>query len=378
MKNYLLVVSLLIVTTCYGQKEKAISDSARFNKYLFRSISTFTFDGQKPTGSGWDILEKHFAENQFVGWGEYHNSPLLSQLASYALERASGYGFKNWCVEVSPFVASELSRIAGYKNPWDSLSVVSKDHPKYGTFPFFKTRDDARMLAAAGTYKYSIWGIDQEFQMAFPYAINRVYNAQSPKVKRAYKAVRDSLLARWWMPKVKLLDSLRNGIPQENYKRVLDDIKVSGRIYREENSLMRASLMKKNFYTYYDHTKTRHEKVFFKMGANHLAKGLNLMTSLYDIGNSVYELAQHNQTNFTNVWFMLRYTTEDGKVIDDLASSQPEYPREFLQLYDKEKWVVIDLRPLRVRYANDKTLSEDIYQLLYKYDFVVVSPEIQQ
>lgn len=378
MKNILLAVSLLLTTTCFAQKEKPVSDSARFTKYLSGAVSSFTFDGKKPTGAGWDILEKHFAENQFVGWGEYHNSPLLSQLAAYALERASTYGFKNWCVEVSPFVASELSRMARYKNPWDSLAAVSREHPKYGTFPFFKTTDDARMLAAAGTYNYAIWGIDQEFQMAFPYAINRVYTAQSPKVRQAYKAVRDSLLARWWMPKVKLLDSLRNGIPQENYKQVLDDIKVSGRIYREENSLMRASLMKKNFYSYYDHTKTRHEKVFFKMGANHLAKGLNLMTSLYDIGNAVYELAQHNQTSFTNVYFMLRYTTEDGKVIDDFASAQPEYPKEFLKLYDKEKWVVVDVRPLRVRYANDKTLSEDTCQLLYKYDFVVVSPEVQQ
>ncbi|WP_428657709.1 hypothetical protein [Runella sp.] len=25
------------------------------------------------------------------------------------------------------------------------------------------------------------------------------------------------------------------------------------------------------------------------------------MTHLYDIGNSVYELSQHNQTNFTNI-----------------------------------------------------------------------------
>ncbi|WP_428657740.1 hypothetical protein [Runella sp.] len=378
MKKILPIVSLLTVTTCFAQKEKALSDSAKFNKYLSGNTSSFIFNGQKPIGRGWEILEKQFADNQFVAWGEYHNSTLLSRLSAYALEAASKHGFKNWCVEVSPFVASELMRIAAGKNPYDSLLAVSKDHPTYGTFPFFKTGEDALMLAAAEKYKYTIWGIDQEFQMAFPYGINRVYNAQSPKIKQAYQAVRDSLLAKWWMPKVKLLDSLRNGIPQENYKRVLDDIKLSRTIYYEDNSLMRAALMKKNFYAYYDSAKSKNEKVFFKMGANHLAKGLNLMTHLYDIGNSVYELSQHNQTNFTNIYFILRYTTEDGKIIDDFESAESDYPKEFLKLYDKEKWVLVDLRPLRVRYNNDKTLTEDTYQIIDKYDFIVVSPEVKK
>ncbi|PKK38249.1 hypothetical protein BWI96_00170 [Siphonobacter sp. SORGH_AS_0500] len=378
MKKFLLLITWLFTHTGFAQQGKALSDSSKFNTYLARHTSSFTFNGQKPIGPGWDLLEKQFADNQFVAWGEYHNSGVLSQLSCFALEAASRHGFKNWCVEVSPFVASELMRISTSKSPYDSLLAVSKDHPTYGTFPFFKTQDDAQMLNTAANYKYQIWGIDQEFQMAFPYAINRVYNAQSPKVKQAYQAVRDSLLARWWMPKVKLLDSLRNGIPQQQYKQVLDDIKVSRTIYYEDNSLMRATLMKKNFYRYYDQTKAKNEKVFFKLGANHLAKGLNLMTHLYDMGNAVYELAQRNQTRFTNVYFMLRYTTEDGKIIDDYESAENEYPKEFLKLYNKEKWVVVDLRPLRVRYRNDKTLTEDTYQLIDKYDFVVVSPEIKK
>ncbi|WP_337043137.1 hypothetical protein [Emticicia sp. 17c] len=378
MKSLLLLVGLMFSYTCFAQKNKVVSDSTKFNRYLLQHTSSFTFDGHKPSGAGWDILEKQFADNQFVAWGEYHNSTVLSQLSSYALEVGSRYGFKNWCVEVSPFVASELMRFAASANPADSLLMVSKDHPNYGTFPFFKTTEDAQMLVTAKKYKYHIWGIDQEFQLAFPYAINHVYNAQSAKIKQTYKPVRDSLLAKWWMPAVKLLDSLRNAVPQPIYKRVLDDIKVSRTIYYEDNSLMRATLMKKNFYQYYDQTKTKNEKVFFKLGANHLAKGLNLMTHLYDIGNSVYELSQRNQTNFTNVYFIVRYTTEDGRIIDDLASTENEYPKEFLQLYDKDKWVVVDLRPFRVRYRNDKTLTDDTYQIIDKYDFVVVSPEVQK
>ncbi|REA55052.1 hypothetical protein DSL64_28555 [Dyadobacter luteus] len=156
---------------------------------------------------------------------------MISRLTSYALESASLQGYKNWCVEVSPFVASELTRFSKSKNPEESLLAVSKDHPSYGTFPFFKTNDDAKMLITAAEYKYNIWGIDQEYQMAFPYCINQVYDAQPPKVKQTYRDLRDSLLAQWWLPKVKLLDSLRNGITQPKLKAVLDDIKLSRTIY---------------------------------------------------------------------------------------------------------------------------------------------------
>ena len=61
----------------------------------------------------------------------------------------------------------------------------------------------------------------------------------------------------------------------------------------------------------------------------------------------------------------------------DLESEYNEYPKEFLKLYDKNKWIVLDTRPLRTRLRNDRTLSQDTYQLIYKYDFVVVSPEVK-
>jgi hypothetical protein len=42
------------------------------------------------------------------------------------------------------------------------------------------------------------------------------FNAQPPKLKAKYQAVHDSLIAKWWMPKVKLLDSLKKGFLNQN------------------------------------------------------------------------------------------------------------------------------------------------------------------
>ena len=232
------------------------------------------------------------------------------------------------------------------------------------------------MLSAAERYKLAIWGVDQEFQLAFPYCIDNVYKKQSPKIIKEYKGVYDSLMKVWWMPDVKLLDSLKKVVLPAHLKVALEDIKISRMIYAKSDNALRAILMKRNFYNYYDNTKFKDEKVFFKLGANHLAKGLNLTTHLYDLGNAAYELSQRNKTNFTNCYFIVRYTTDEGKIIDDLENEDNEYPKEFLKLYHKDKWVVVDLRPFRVYYHNDKTLTEDTYKIIDQYDFIIVSPEV--
>lgn len=378
MRKFLLLAIIFATQLIFGQSKKPLADSVKFNNYVKENSDSFVFNGQQPTGKGWDILEHLFAENQFVAWGEYHNSALFSQLTNYALQSASRNGFRNWCVEVSPFAAAELKRISKSKSPLDSINSISKDHPDYGTFPFFKTKEDVDMLMVAEKYQFDIWGIDQEFQMAFPYCIERAYKAQTPKIQKSYKAVKDSLLAKWWMPNVKLLDSLKKDTHQKDLKMALEDVKISRTIYKNSDNLMRANLMKKNFYTYYDSSKPENRKVFFKMGANHLAKGLNLMTHLYDMGNAAYELAQRNQTGFANVYFINRFYTENGKIMDDLKSDENEYPKEFLKLYDKNKWIVLDMRKLRGRFSNDKTLTEDTFQIIDKYDFIVVSPEVKK
>ena len=69
MKKILTFCALLTAHLCFGQTEKAATDSTKFNKYLSENKQSFTFDGQKPIGEGWVSLENLFAENQFVGWG---------------------------------------------------------------------------------------------------------------------------------------------------------------------------------------------------------------------------------------------------------------------------------------------------------------------
>jgi hypothetical protein len=381
MKIFVFATLLLIAPFGYGQKKLKLSDDEQFKLYVSANTTSFTFDGQEPVGRGWTILDSLFAENQFVCWGEYHNSPIVSKLTTYALEGASKYGFKTWCVETSPFIASELMRFSKMSSPFDAILNISKDHPNNATIPFFTTKEDAEMLSTSNKLNYKIWGVDQEFQMAFPYCIERAYNTQSKDIQKKYKTVVDSLKARWWMPDEDLLDSLKKGISQRNLQAALDDIKVSEVIYSNpsyKGNNLRATLMKKNFYNYFDNLKSLNEKVFFKMGANHLAKGINLETHQHDIGNSLFELTQRTGTKFANVFLIPRYSEEDGKIIDEMDNPNKDYSKELLNLYDKEKWIVLDLRPLRYKIKYDQTLTTETYQTIEKYDFVAISPEVRK
>jgi hypothetical protein len=376
MKKSFLIITLFIFNFSIGQTKKIATDEEILTKCILENTNYFTFDGQKPNGKGWNIIENLFAENQFVAWGEYHNSPLLSQLTSYALESASKNGFKTWCVETSPFIASELMRIAKSKKPFDTILQIAKDRPNFTTFPFFKTKEDVNMLSTANRLGYSIWGVDQEFQMSFPYCIDKIYQAQPQNIKNQYKGVYDGLKKKWWMPDFELLDSLKKIVKQPHYKDILDGIKISEKIYSDDDNILRASLMKNNFYNYYDASKNKKEKVFFKMGNNHLARGMNFETNLYDIGNAIFELAQRNKTNFSNVYLMVRYNEEKGKIIDDLEESNNQNPKIFSKLYDKEKWVLVDLRTLRLKMRYDNSITSDTYKVIEKYDYVLISPEI--
>jgi len=68
---------------------------------------------------------------------------------------------------------------------------------------------------------------------------------------------------------------------------------------------------------------------------------------------------------------MVRFTTEKGKIIDDFESSDNENPKVFSKLYDKEKWVLVDIRSLRRRIRYDGSLTMDTYRLIEKYDFCI-------
>jgi hypothetical protein len=143
----------------------------------------------------------------------------------------------------------------------------------------------------------------------------------------------------------------------------------------------RTDLLKQHYYNYLKVFQTKNKKnpkVFLKMGDNHLAKGINMEKQQYDVGNMIYELSKMEGVNFTNIEFVPRMSKDsEGKVWDELEDPKTPYSKFFLKYYDPKKWVVINLRPMRAFITRtDGTIDENGYDVIKKYDIMVLSPEV--
>jgi hypothetical protein len=84
----------------------------------------FDIINNKPNGKGWNLFANQFAENNYVGWGEYHNSPLISILAIEVLQIAAKNKYNIWCIQIGKYAAKDLnnnrSNIIMSVNCWHS------------------------------------------------------------------------------------------------------------------------------------------------------------------------------------------------------------------------------------------------------------------
>ena len=121
------------------------------------------------------------------------------------------------------------------------------------------------------------------------------------------------------------------------------------------------------------------DKVLIKIGGLHSAKGLNNY-SMYDIGNSVYELARINKRKSLHTVFLDRYFKDtDGKITDAMNDSTGWYTKNFknfIQLGKPDKWTIIDLRPLRNEFYYQRrfVVNEQIKLYFDRYDLVIIPP----
>jgi hypothetical protein len=67
----------------------------------------------------------------------------------------------------------------------------------------------------------------------------------------------------------------------------------------------------------------------------------------------------------------------NDKIVDELADPNTPYSPYFLKQYNASKWIVIDLRPMRAFITRtDGSIDENGYEIIKKYDIMVLSPEI--
>jgi hypothetical protein len=372
----------------YAQNIKVLDSIINKQKQSFEIVN------DKPIGDGWIFLMKQYTENNYVGWGEYHNSPLISLLTTEALKVAAKNNYNAWVVETSPMAASALENFvvdkAAYQKYRKANEVYQgKDFKQFTFTPFFYSSADSIMLLAAVNNNIKLWGLDHENQLSFHLYVNEAYNNLSKADQVKCKSAYDSAMKYWYMPQPEDVDAImalsKNKKDIENLAEVKKAVDIYTKHERRktiyQSLVNRTDLLKQHYYNYlkaYQAKNKKNPKVFLKMGDNHLAKGINMEKQQYDVGNMIYELSKMEGVHFTNIEFVPRMSKDnEGKVVDELADPNTAYSHFFLKYYHPKKWVVIDLRPLRDFITRtDGTIDENAYDTIKKYDVMVLSPEI--
>jgi hypothetical protein len=156
-----------------------------------------------------------------------------------------------------------------------------------------------------------------------------------------------------------------------------------------KSNRQRARLMKTNFAQVYSEAERRDSappKVFFKFGAFHMSRGLNILHSS-EIGNYVAELAEGRGQKSVHILIVgvkgkqLRFAgigKPSAAAPLDLAGDPDSNFLFFKPLFDNMvagSWTLYDLRVLRDHFGRYGKIDPALERTVFGYDFVVLIPD---
>ncbi len=388
------VLSLLLSGIGLAQKQLSTDDFKPHTVY-FKLSETHEIPGKIRS-----FLKKELKNVQFVGLAEVHQSQQLSYFTTGLLGLLSEGCFSNFAMELGPYSAEILQELSSV--PGKTASNIQALNRRYGKneFPkipliFADKEEDALFVQEAAHLEYSLWGLDQEFDYSYEMHLDRLYNkitVKTTEITRLYhesKRVLQNAIFKnrinnfpknCWLKQNETLTEffalLENDKGAQNYAKALQ---LSWDIYcmQETNkggNQQRADYMKMNFENKYSQAskKEKYPKVFVKLGAVHLTRTISPY-GVHDMGEYLKEKAVKNGTEFISIRHLIRY--KNGE--DVIQNDEWKQIATVLRLGRKNRWALIDLRPIRKKIQQGEVTTEnDILRYgLQSYDFVLISPD---
>ena len=401
--TYLLFTFFLIPFLIFSQDSLLRLD-------LSKHIYHFEIKDNKIVGDGAELLKKEIQSNQYFLLGEYHGSPGISNLTQALIPIMHDAGYRNFGIEVGPSSVEILkefsqnpSKIKEQLHAFNTQYLITEsDGYKSTSIPFFDNIEDAAFLEEAANKGWNLIGLDQEYYFSFIPLLDRMFQELSKKdqatLGQLHQEVKDSILHFYKLDdldKRPMMYSLKNSKPFQSFLQkataannknkaietaIQKTIQIYG--YNEDRKYYdcnrtRIEYMKENLKKSFDacNFNLSKDKFFLKMGGVHTAKGMSWL-SLYELGNTLSELAAFHQNNSIHITFHSRYYMEDGKVTDTLADTKSygSRYRDITQFADKDQWTIIDLRPLKekVFYSKRYKLSDIIKKTFAQHDLILI------
>jgi len=316
-------------------------------------------------------------------------------------------GCETMALEVGPISGEYLNSLEDDVVPSmldlnNKYSIVEEDGYFNPPIPFFDYIEDAEFLAEAKKNKWEVIGIDQEYFYSYAFLMDQMYENLSKKEqvkhKDLYQNALDSIQYFYSQEEQSDLNVIFAIEQSETIQECLTkmsackknenivaafnkSIEIYGlygrRKWLENNATrilymkeqLRLGLAKNNF----DISK---DKLFIKMGSYHLSRGFSPL-GLYEVGNTLNELAEYHGNEALTIAFSSRFYMEDGVVKDRLDSENKYFHRykDLTRIGKEDEWIVIDLRPMikghfyhPVRYK----FNEHIKDLVQRYDLLII------
>jgi hypothetical protein len=383
MKLFIVITVLLISSKTFGQ-DSLVTYMAKKN------LTTFTKEGKSFSGEGWNKIMGQAQASDFVLVGEDH---FTNEIPYFFSALTSQIKFDNFFCEIDPYLANILqNNIKNY-----SVPEFDKYKAEYSnSFSFFSISPEFELLKKLVNSKTNIYGLDQIFLTSDRVICNDLQQkTKNSKAKNIYTSISDSskiytetftedhskpIFYMFTDNFQKQLTELSLLDLSKEEKEIIEAMKLSAKIYKEQNHHLRIQLMKNQLMKI--NPEWSGEKNLFKFGAIHLAKGESLL-KIYDIGNLVNNIADSKFKSTLNILIIEKSGTLGAPFglpeqhVDENSNSLKQL-KPIFKAVSGDQWHCFDLIPLREALENDKIIVKDkmLSRIIKGYDLLVIIPTV--
>jgi len=359
------------------------------------------FDGARFSGAGYDWLLKRGSDAQAFLLGEEHGIAENPKLAAQLFADLAPRGYRKLVVEISPPMAVALDRGLASRDESELRSLLTTPESRVA---FFGLKEEAQWLQAAraalpGNAPF-LWGVDYELA-ADRYLIRKLVQATKPATAVEALSKLSTASAESWAkyeqthnPQFifsfagdpRLVAALRDAWPEADAeaRSIMDTLEhtlainaawATGNGY--ESNLRRSRFMRANLLRHWQ-AKPREDRVFMKMGASHMVRGLG-MSDVFDLGTLVPELVAEAGGHSFNVLVLPGIGSQtanlDPTKFTYVPGNREEYAgmEVFRQAVLPGQFTVFDtaaLRPLASSNGGDTPLP--LWRAIHGFDAVLV------
>jgi hypothetical protein len=396
-------LSALMLGVGEAQAQDSLTVWLRANAHTMQADA----DGRL-SGAGATLLEDAGRDAQFFLIGEEHGVAEIPLVAADLFRRLAPHGYRHLAIETGDVMATELNRRLLADTTGAAFLAFHRDY--FPGAPFYRWREDAALLrtavAAAGGRADVLWGLDYDI-VADRYTLRRLRDlAPNP----AARAVAEGVIARADSALAQALATQNPGLlmmfggaddvyaplrqayapePGSEADRIIHLMQQTreinaywGRNQGYLSNYHRAQLNKRQFMRYLQGATERDgrmPRVMMKFGSSHMVRGRSF-TQVFDLGTLASEIADVNGSRSFGV-LMLGGAGSMHAVVDPRAFTTVQAPvdvageawaKPFFDAADPQRWTVFDLRPFRGRIRRLGTLPDELLQVLYGFDAVVI------